>query len=72
MAIDLSQLAFVLGAVSSLAVAAGAAFSMLERIMDGSFVRRRKNVYDSVKKHGEKDWEGFIGSWDDFEARNHG
>jgi hypothetical protein len=50
---------------------AGIAFSMLERIIDDSFVRRRKNVYDSVKKYGEKNWEGFIGTFDDFEARNY-
>jgi len=36
------------------------AFSMLERIIDDSFVRRRKNVYDSVKKYDEKNWEGFM------------
>ena len=35
------------------------AFSMLERIIDDSFVRRRKNVYDAVKKYGDKSWEGF-------------
>jgi hypothetical protein len=50
---------------------AGIAFSMLERIIDDSFVRRRKNVYDSMKKYGEKNWEGFIGTMDDFEARNY-
>ena len=47
------------------------AFTMLERIIDDSFVRRRKNVYDSGKKYGERNWEGFIGSFDDFEARNY-
>jgi hypothetical protein len=47
------------------------AFSMLEKIIDDSFVRRRKNVYDSVKKYGERNWEGFIGTMDDFEARNY-
>jgi hypothetical protein len=96
MALDLSTLAVLLSAVSSLAVVAGAifvvfqlrqnnrlinatiqetkagiAFSMVERIIDDSFVRRRKNVYDSVKKYGEKNWEGFIGTFDDFEARNY-
>jgi hypothetical protein len=49
----------------------GIAFSVLERIIDDSFVRRRKNVYDAVKKYGEKNWEGFIGTMDDFEARNY-
>jgi hypothetical protein len=49
----------------------GIAFSMVERLIDDSFVRRRKNVYDSMKKYGEKNWEGFIGTMDDFEARNY-
>ncbi len=96
MAVDFSQLALALSAVSSLAVVAGAifvvlqlrqnaklinatiqetksgiAFSMLERIIDDSFVRRRKNVYDSVKTYKEKNWEGFIGTFEDFEARNY-
>ncbi len=44
---------------------------MLERIIDDSLVRRRKNVYDTVKKYGEKNWEGFIGTMEDFEARNY-
>ncbi len=50
---------------------AGIAFSMLERIIDDSFVRRRKNVYDTVKKYGERNWEGFVGTMEDFEARNY-
>jgi len=96
LAVDFSQVALSLSAVSSVAVVAGAvfvvfqlrqnaklinatiqetkagiAFSMVERIIDDSFVRRRKNVYDAVKKYGEKNWEGFIGTMDDFEARNY-
>ena len=47
------------------------AFTMLERIIDDSFVRRRKNVYDTAKKYGENNWEGFIGTFEDFEARNY-
>jgi hypothetical protein len=94
--VDLSSIAAALGAVSSVAVIAGAvfiivqlrqnsklldatvretkasiAFAMAERIIDDSFVRKRKNVYDTVKKYGEKNWEGFIGTYDDFEARNY-
>ena len=42
---------------------AGIAFSMFERIIDDSFVRRRKNVYDSVKKYGERNWEGSSAPW---------
>ncbi len=96
MAVDFSQLALGLSAVSSVAVVAGAvfvvfqlrqnaklinatiretkagiSFSMIERIIDDSFVRKRKNVYDTVKKYGEKNWEGFIGTFEDFEARNY-
>jgi len=96
LAVDLSQVALTLSAISSIAVVSGAvfvvfqlrqnaklinatiqetkagiAFSMVERIIDDSFVRRRKNVYDDVKKYGEKNWEGFIGTLDDFEARNY-
>lgn len=47
------------------------AFSMLERIIDDSFVRRRKNVYDTVAKYSARNWEGFIGTAEDFEARNY-
>jgi len=46
-------------------------FSMLERIIDDSFVRRRKNVYDTIKKYSSGNWEGFIGSLEDLEARNY-
>lgn len=49
----------------------GIAFSILERIIDDSFVRRRKNMYDVVAKYGPKNWEGFLGTMDDFEVRNY-
>lgn len=96
MAVDFSQLALALSAVSSVAVVAGAifvvfqlrqnarlinatiqetkagiSFSIVERIIDDSFVRRRKNVYDTVKKYSAVNWEGFLGSLEDFEARNY-
>lgn len=47
------------------------AFSMLEKVIDDSFVRRRKNVYDTIKRYGERNWEGFVGTYEDFEARNY-
>lgn len=47
------------------------AFSLLERIIDDEFVRRRKSVYDTIAKFSAKNWEGFIGSLEDFEARNY-
>jgi hypothetical protein len=96
LAVDYSQVALTLSAISSVAVVAGAvfvvfqlrqnaklitatiqetkagiAFSMIERIIDDDFVRRRKNMYDAVDKFGPKNWEGFIGTKEDFEARNY-
>jgi hypothetical protein len=96
LAIDLSQLALTLSAISSVAVVAGAifvifqlrqnaklinatiqetkagiAFSMIERIIDDDFVRRRKHMYDTVEKYGKNNWEGFVDSMDDLEARNY-
>ena len=47
------------------------AFSMLEKIIDDSFVRRRKNVYDTIAKYQPKNWEGFLGTMEDMEARNY-
>ena len=47
------------------------AFSILSRIIDDSFVRRRKNVYDTVQKYSPKNWADFIGTLEDFEARNY-
>lgn len=47
------------------------AFSILERIIDDSFVRRRKNAYDTVAKYQPKNWEGFLGTMEDLEARNY-
>jgi len=34
-------------------------------------VRRRKNMYDTVKKYSEKSWEGLLGTLEDLEARNY-
>jgi len=49
---------------------ADAAFSILEKITDESFARRRSNMYEVVKRYQDKNWEGFLDSPDDFEVRN--
>lgn len=84
-----------LGAISSIAIIAGAgfvviqlrqnanllkaslrqdkreaAFSMLERLTDESFPKRRTNFYRVIEKYKKENWEGFDDSGDDFEARN--
>jgi hypothetical protein len=47
-------------------------FSVLEKITEESFARRRKNMHDAIKKYSQLDWEGFDDSLEDFEARNFG
>lgn len=47
-------------------------FSVLEKITEESFARRRKNMHDAVKKYSQVSWEGFDDSLEDFEARNFG
>ncbi len=47
-------------------------FSVLEKITEESFARRRKNMHDAVKKYSQISWEGFDDSLEDFEARNFG
>jgi hypothetical protein len=47
-------------------------FSVLEKITEESFARRRKNMHDAVKKYSQANWEGFDDSLEDFEARNFG
>ena len=47
-------------------------FSVLEKITEESFARRRKNMHDAVKKYSQVNWEGFDDSLEDFEARNFG
>src|SRR5208282_4294894 len=44
--------------------------ALLEKLTDESFARRRKRMYDAIRKYGANDWEGFDDSLDDFEARN--
>lgn len=46
------------------------AFSILERLTDESFAKRRKRMHDSINKFSKNNWEGFDDSIDDFEARN--
>jgi hypothetical protein len=47
-------------------------FSVLEKITEESFARRRKNMHDAVKKYSQINWEGFDDTLEDFEARNFG
>ena len=47
-------------------------FSVLEKITEESFARRRKNMHDAVKKYAQVSWQGFDDSLEDFEARNFG
>jgi len=47
-------------------------FSVLEKITEESFARRRKNMHDSIKKYSQINWDGFDDSLEDFEARNFG
>jgi hypothetical protein len=44
--------------------------ALLEKVTDESFAKRRKRMYDAVRKYGAKNWKGFDDSLDDFEARN--
>jgi hypothetical protein len=47
-------------------------FSVLEKITEESFARRRKNMHDAIKKYSQINWDGFDDSLEDFEARNFG
>ena len=47
-------------------------FSVLEKITEESFARRRKHMHDAVHKYSQVNWEGFDDSLEDFEARNFG
>jgi hypothetical protein len=47
-------------------------FSVLEKITEESFARRRKSMHDAIKKYSQINWEGFDDSLEDFEARNFG
>ena len=51
---------------------ANMSFSVMEKITEESFARRRKNMHDAVKKYSQVNWEGFDDSLEDFEARNFG
>jgi hypothetical protein len=46
------------------------AVSLLEKLTDESFPRRRKNMHDVIKKASQNNWVGFDDSLDDFEVRN--
>ena len=47
-------------------------FSVLEKVTEESFARRRKNMHDAIKKYSQLNWKGFDDSLEDFEARNFG
>lgn len=47
-------------------------FSVLEKVTEESFARRRKNMHDAIKKFSQVNWEGFDDTLEDFEARNFG
>lgn len=83
----LSSVAVVLGAIfvvfqlrqnaslistANLETKANMSFSVLEKLTDESFARRRKNMHDAVKKYSLVDWQGFDDTLEDFEARNFG
>src|SRR5881296_2633148 len=83
----ISSIAIILGAVfvvfqlrqnakliktASLETKSNISFSVLEKITEESFARRRKNMHDAVKKYSKINWEGFDDSLEDFEARNFG
>ncbi len=83
----ISSIAIILGAVfvvfqlrqnarliktASFETKSNMSFSVLEKITEESFARRRKNMHDSVKKFSQVNWEGFDDSLEDYEARNFG
>jgi hypothetical protein len=51
---------------------ASTSIALLEKITNESFARRRKAMYDTVKKYSAVDWKDFDDSLEDFEARNFG
>src|SRR6266516_2143185 len=70
----ISSIAIILGAVfvvfqlrqnaklirtANLETKSNISFSVLEKITEESFARRRKNMHDAVKKYSQISWEGF-------------
>lgn len=83
----ISSLAVVLGAVfvifqlrqnarliktANFETKANISFSVLEKVTEESFARRRKSMHDAIKKYSQINWEGFDDTLEDFEARNFG
>lgn len=74
----ISPLAVIAGALfvvlqlrhSAKEIKSNIALSLLERITDESFPRRRKNMHDVVRRYSENNWAGFDDSLDDYEVRN--
>ena len=69
----ISSIAIILGAVfvvfqlrqnaklirtANLETKSNISFSVLEKITEESFARRRKNMHDAVKKYSQISWEG--------------
>ena len=95
MALSIPEITFILSAISSAAVIAGAffivlqlrqnakliqatlaqnrndaAFSILERLTQESWARRRKQLHDVSSQRKAGNWEGYFGTLEDFEVRN--
>jgi len=51
---------------------ANISFSVLEKLTEESFARRRKSMHDAIKKYNQINWEGFDDTLEDYEARNFG
>jgi hypothetical protein len=83
----ISSLAVILGAVfvifqlrqnarliktANFETKANISFSVLEKVTEESFARRRKSMHDAIKKYSQINWEGFDDTLEDFEARNFG
>ena len=51
---------------------ANTSIALIEKITEESFARRRKMMYDSVRKGVATGWKDFDDSLEDFEARNFG
>jgi len=51
---------------------ANTSIALIEKITDENFARRRKTMYDAVKKGVATGWKDFDDTLEDFEARNFG
>ena len=51
---------------------ANISFSVLEKLTEESFARRRKSMHDAINNYSQINWEGFDDTLEDYEARNFG